>query len=156
MQPTDPAPNSASLTFWQKWGEVFGFIGLVVGTSIWMWQQPGSTHRYLLGVFILGCLFDALSLFYYVLTFIQRRFHSGLPGVGFVFCFWAWLAYPHPVLLGGGEGFWRVALAKLPDLLVLVAVQLLVHVPLPWFTRVSRPEIRPDNPPGPSGCSSPS
>jgi hypothetical protein len=149
MLPTEPVPIPQSPTFWQKWGEVFGFTGLVVGTSIWMWQQPDSTHRYLLGVLLLGCLFDALSFFYYALTFIKRRFHSGLPGVGFLFCFWAWLAYPHPVLLAGGEGFWRIALAKLPDLLVLVVVQLLVHVPLPWFTRVRRPEIRPDNPPGP-------
>ena len=147
MLPTEPAPNPQPLTFWQKWGEVFGFIGLVIGTSVWMWQQPASTHRYLLGVLFLGCLFDALSLFYYALTLIKRRFHSGLPGVGFVICFWAWLAYPHPVLLAGGEGFWGTALAKLPDLLVLVVVQLLVHVPWPWFTRACRPEIPPANPP---------
>jgi len=39
MPPTEPAPNPQPPMFWQKWGEVFGFTGLVVGTSIWSWSS---------------------------------------------------------------------------------------------------------------------
>lgn len=145
-----PTPRPQPPTFWEQWGEVLFLLGVMGGTSVWMWGQPASTHFYLLALIGIGCLFDALSLFYYVLTLIKRRLHSGIPGVGFVFCFWAWLAYPHPVLVAGGEGFWLIALAKLPDLAVLGLVQVLIHVPLPWFTRIFRPEILQGSPPAPA------
>lgn len=141
MPPDAPTPPPQNPTFWQMWGEVLGFIGLVVGTSVWMWFQPASTHFYLLAVLGFGCLFDALSLLYYALTFIKRRFHSGFPIVGFAFYFWAWLAYPQPVLLAGGDGFWRIALAKLPDLLALGAAHALVHLAPTFLLHVTKREI---------------
>jgi hypothetical protein len=143
LPPPSPGPQVPS--FWEQWAEVFILLALMGGTSVWMWGQPASTHFYLLALIGIGCLFDSLSLFYYVLTLIKRRLHSGIPGVGFVFFFWAWLAYPHSVLFASGEGFWRIALAKLPDLAVLGLVQFLVHVPLPRFTREFRPEVRDGN-----------
>lgn len=145
------SPTSTPLpqvpTFWEQWGEVLFFLGMVVGTSVWMWTQPASAHFYLLALFGIGCLFDALSLLYYALTFIKRRFHSGLPLVGFAFYFWAWLAYPQPVLLAGGGGFWRTALAKLPDLLALGAAHALVHLSLPLLLHVTKREIHHGNAP---------
>jgi hypothetical protein len=89
-----------------------------------------------------GCLFDALSLLYYALTFSKRRFHSGFPMVGFAFYFWVWLAYPQPVLLAGGEGFWRIALAKLPDLLAPGAVHALVQLSPTLLLCVTKRKIR--------------
>jgi hypothetical protein len=62
--------------------------------------------------------------------------------VGFAFYFWAWLAYPHPVLLVGGDGFWPTALAKLPDLLALGAAHAIVHLSPAWLLRVTKRDIR--------------
>ena len=141
-QPASPIPVHKKLTRWQEWREVVYFAFFVLGTSILMWHLPHTIHPYLAALLALGFLFDARSAFYYTLSFIKRCHMSGFPLIGFIFYFWAWLAYPKSVLIAGAEGFWQISLQKIPDLLALAACHALFHVPFYWLFRVTKREIR--------------
>ena len=48
--------------------------------------------------------------------------------VGFVFYLWAWVSYPHAVILEDSQTLLSMWLRKLPDILSLAALHLAVHM----------------------------
>jgi hypothetical protein len=116
------------LSMWEEWRGIVFFILIVVGSSIAIWHigmiQP-IAPMILLGI---GLFFDILSLIARISTVVTGRYSSGFFVVGFVFYLWAWISYPHAVLLGDSQGLLSLWIWKLPDIICLAALHLAIHV----------------------------
>lgn len=123
-----PAQKERALTKWEEWRAVILFVAIIIGSSVAIWHVPllqPVTLPILLGV---GLFFDLVSLMARISTAITGRYSSGFFIVGFVFYFWAWLAFPHSVLLGQADGLLVLWMRKALDLVSLALVHLLIHV----------------------------
>jgi hypothetical protein len=123
-----PVPLNRELTKWEEWRGVLFFAIVVITSGIVIWNIPvlhPIAPLILLGI---GLFFDLISLVARISTAITGKYSSGFFLVGFIFYFWAWISYPHAVLLGESDGLLSLWLRKLPDILCLAVLHLLIHV----------------------------
>src|SRR5438552_3045240 len=106
MTPPGPVPISRKLTRWEEWRGVVYFVIVVLVSSVVFWHLDDSTEPFFTRrhpvpklLMLAGLLFDVVSLLSYISTRVTGRFSSGVPGVGFVFYFWAWLSLPVSIIL---------------------------------------------------------
>ena len=124
------------LTWWEQWRGVVCFLVFVVVTSVFFWHSDGLSDRHfvnrypfsalLLGI---GLLFDLLSCACYISARVTGRSTSGLPGVGFAFYLWAWLACPASIILSTPDSLPLLWIYKLLDLVVLFLLSALILSP---------------------------
>ena len=122
--------------FWNEWGEVFALLAGIAVTSILAWQFPGKQQLYFNAfLFALGLMFDAYSASCYTIGLVTRKHISGFPFVGLVFYVWSWLSFPSSVLLSPPSDLTPLWLSKLADLIALVGLHLLFHLPFAFLHR---------------------
>ncbi|MCD4654506.1 hypothetical protein K8T06_11315 [bacterium] len=94
-----PVPLDCQLTTWEEWRGIVYFIAVVIGTSIAIWHWPATQPIAPLVLLGIGVFFDTVSLAARISTAVTGRYSSGFFLIGFAFYLWAWLSYPHPVLI---------------------------------------------------------
>ncbi len=122
-----PIPLNRHLTKWEEWRGVVFFAVIFISSSIAIWHlrviQP-IVPLVLLGF---GLFLDFMSVVARIQTARTGKYSSGFFVVGFVFYLWAWVSYPHPVILEDSQTLLSMWLRKLPDILSLAALHLAVH-----------------------------
>ncbi|MGK0186253.1 MAG: hypothetical protein ACI9R3_002036 [Verrucomicrobiales bacterium] len=123
-----PVPLNEEPSKWEEWRGIAFFVLIVIGSSMAIWNiemlRPVAP-LILLGI---GLFFDFVSLVARISTAITGRYSSGFFVVGFAFYFWAWLAYPHPILLRDSDGLFWLWIRKLPDIVSLAVLHLAIHI----------------------------
>jgi hypothetical protein len=123
-----PVPMTRELTKWEEWRGVVVFAIVVIASSIMIWHFPACHPVAPLILLGIGFLFDLISLIARISTAITGKYSSGFFLIGFIFYFWAWISYPHAVLLGESDSLLSLWLRKLPDIFCLGLLHLLIHV----------------------------
>ncbi|TLD70528.1 hypothetical protein FEM03_12445 [Phragmitibacter flavus] len=115
------------------------FIIIVSFSSIVFWHVEETSNKpfatrypFPTLLFGVGLLFDLLSCACYIFTRVTGRFSSGVPGVGFAFYCWAWLACPASFILHTPQSLPLLWLHKLLDLVALFLLSACIHSP-GWF-----------------------
>lgn len=125
---TAPVPIDHQLTKWEEWRGIVYFIAVVIGTSIAIWHWPPVQPFAPLALLGIGIFFDVVSLAARISTAVTGRYSSGFFLIGLAFYLWAWLSYPHSVLINEAGGVISLWLRKLPDITCLAVAHLLIHV----------------------------
>ena len=121
-------PTAYKLSKWEEWREIVYFIAVVITSAIVIWHWPSVQTIAPLILLCIGLLFDLVSLIARISTAITGRYSSGFFTVGLAFYVWAWLSYPHTVLLREGSGLFSLWLWKIPDITCMTIVHFLIHV----------------------------
>ena len=127
---TDPTPVLVNRdpTKWQEYRGVVIFAMFVLASSVGFWHSSGIQPVVPLILLGIGLFFDIISIIARISTAITGRYSSGVFLIGFVFYFWAWISFPQPVFLGEANGLLSLWLRKIPDILVMAAFHLAIHV----------------------------
>jgi hypothetical protein len=139
MTSPTPTPTSRKPTRWEEWRGVICFVVVVLLSSVVFWHLDDSIspffarrHPFAKLLLMAGLFFDVMSLLSYVSTRVTGRSSSGVPGIGLVCYFWAWLSLPASVILGTPSSLVLLWLYKLLDLLALIGFSASFHIPF-WF-----------------------
>ncbi len=123
-----PVHLNRELSKWEEWRGVVVFAIVVITSGIAIWHTPALHPVASLILLGIGLFFDLISLVARISTAISGKYSSGFFLMGFIFYFWAWISYPHTVVLGESDSLLSLWLRKLPDILCLAVLHLLIHV----------------------------
>ena len=127
--PTTPSVAlNRELTKWQEWRGVVFFILIVIGSSAAICRISAIQPSAPLILLAIGLFFDLVSLVARISTAVTGKYSSGFFIIGFAFYVWAWLSYPHPVLLDESGTLISLWMRKLPDIACLAVFHLAIHV----------------------------
>jgi hypothetical protein len=129
-----PIPINRSLTKWEEWRGVIVFAVIFISSSIAIWHLRAIQPILPIVLLGLGLFLDCMSVIARIQTARTGKYSSGFYVIGFVFYLWAWVSYPHAVILEDSQNLLFLWLRKLPDILSLAALHLAVHMS---FTRDS-------------------
>lgn len=120
-------PVTVKLTKWEEWRGIVIFLVVLLASSIVLWHIPALQPAAPLILLGIGLFFDGISVAARISTAITGRYSSGFFLVGFAFYVWAWLSYPHPVLLSESHGLLALWIRKSLDLLCMAVLHMLCH-----------------------------
>ena len=122
-----PIPLNRHLTKWEEWRGVVFFAVIFISSSIAIWHLEVIQPILPLVLLGFGLFLDSMSVIARIQTVRTGKYSSGFFVVGFVFYLWAWVSYPHAVILEDSQTLLSLWLRKLPDILSLAALHLAVH-----------------------------
>lgn len=123
-----PTPLNRNLTKWEEWRGVVFFAVIFISSSIAIWHFRAVQPILPLVLLGFGLFLDCMSVVARIQTARTGKYSSGFFVVGFVFYLWAWVSYPHAVILEDSPNLLSMWLRKLPDILSLAALHLAVHM----------------------------
>ena len=123
-----PIPVNRHLTKWEEWRGIVFFAIIFISSSIAIWHLRVIQPIIPLVLLGFGLFLDFMSVIARIQTSRTGKYSSGFFMVGFVFYLWAWVSYPHAVILEDSQTLLSVWLRKLPDILSLAALHLAVHM----------------------------
>ncbi len=123
-----PIPLNRSLTKWEEWRGVVFFAAIFIASSIAIWHFRAIQPILPLVLLGIGLFLDCMSVIARIQTARTGKYSSGFFVVGFIFYLWAWVSYPHAVILEDSPNMLSLWLRKLPDILSLAVLHLAVHM----------------------------
>ncbi len=115
-------------TAFSGWIETGKYLAVIVESSVAIQCLPGKFNlRVAFGLLGTGIVFDAISLFYRVLTLVTGRFSSGFPLIGLIFYFWFTLASHFSLVAPHETAPGRLLAYKMADFALLAGLHGLIH-----------------------------